>query len=190
MERLTYDFALGGNHCWQVKGADNLECREVCERQGDDGCKTCPIAKAFDRLAAYENTDLEPEEIELLAKQRDLYVDACGELPIKRIRELAQADREGRCVVQKFAPGSEVWIVERDEDGEATEVSGFVFVVSVSGVAIVSLSINNCSDLDFILGDFVEETASSFSGDFSGYPISDCYKSHEEAEAALRREQE
>ena len=55
MERLTYDFALGGNHCWQVKGADNLECREVCERQGDDGCKTCPIAKAFDRLAAIED---------------------------------------------------------------------------------------------------------------------------------------
>lgn len=102
MERLTYDFALGGNHCWQVKGADNLECREVCERQGDDGCKTCPIAKAFDRLAAYEDTDLEPEEIELLAKQRDLYVDACGELPLKRIRELAQADREGRCFIGPF----------------------------------------------------------------------------------------
>ena len=50
-----------------------------------------------DRLAAYEDTGLEPEEIELLAKQRDLYVDACGELPLKRIRELAQADREGRC---------------------------------------------------------------------------------------------
>lgn len=62
MERLTYDFCIGGNHCWQVKGADNLECREVCERQGDDGCKTCPIAKAFDRLAAYEDTGLEPEE--------------------------------------------------------------------------------------------------------------------------------
>ena len=55
MERLTYDFALGGNHCWQVKGADTLECREVCERQGDDGCKTCPIAKAFDRLASIED---------------------------------------------------------------------------------------------------------------------------------------
>ena len=57
------------------------------------------INKAVDRLAAYEETGLEPEEIELLAKQRDLYVDACGELPLKRIRELAQADREGRCVV-------------------------------------------------------------------------------------------
>ena len=47
-------------------------------------------------------TGLEPEEIELLAKQRDLYVDACGELSLKRIRELAQADRDGRCVVLPF----------------------------------------------------------------------------------------
>ena len=129
------------------------------------------IQQTVDRLAAIED---------ILGNEYDL----------DRLRELAQADREGRCVVQKFAPGSEVWIVERDEDGEATEVSGFVFVVSVSDIAIVSPSINDCSDLDFILSDFVEETASSFSGNFSGYPISDCYKSHEEAEAALRREQE
>lgn len=82
MERLTYDFALGGNHCWQVKGADNLECREVCERQGDDGCKTCPIAKTFDRLAAIE--DILGEEYEL-----------------DRLRKLVEADGEGRCVVME-----------------------------------------------------------------------------------------
>lgn len=101
---------------------------------------------------------------------------------VKRERDAA--------VKQEFIPGGGVWIVERDEDGEATEVSGYVFVASVSGVAIVSPSINGCSDLDFILGDFVKETARSFSGDFSGYPISDCYASHEDAEAALRREQD
>ena len=66
------------------------------------------INKAVDRLAAYQETGLEPEEIELLAKQRDLYVDACGELPLKRIRELAQADREGRCVVMPCQPGDKV----------------------------------------------------------------------------------
>ena len=79
MERLTY-FALGGNHCWQVKGADNLECREVCEGQRDDGCKTCPIAKAFDRLAAVE--DILGDEYEL-----------------DRMRGLVEADREGRCSI-------------------------------------------------------------------------------------------
>ena len=101
---------------------------------------------------------------------------------VKRERDAA--------VKQEFIPGGNVWIVERDEDGEATEVSGYVFVASVSGVAIVSPSINGCRDLDFILGDFVKETARSFSGDFSGYPISDCHESYEEADAALRREQD
>lgn len=64
MERLTYDFFVGGSHCWQVKGADNLECREVCQIQGDKGCKDCPIAAAFDRLAAYEDTGFTPEEVQ------------------------------------------------------------------------------------------------------------------------------
>ena len=148
------------------------------------------IQQTVDRLAAYEDTGLEPEEIEKAMDVVKSAVSAFEDFGVDRLAELAQADREGRCVVQKFAPGSEVWIVERDEDGEATEVSGYVFVASVSGIAIVSPSINDCSDLDFILSDFVEETASGFSGSFSGYPISDCYKSHEDAEAALRREQE
>lgn len=89
MERLTYDFALGGNHCWQVKGADNLECREVCQCQEDKGCKDCPIAKAFDRLAAIED---------ILGDEYDL----------DRLRELAQADREGRCVVLPAGIGDTV----------------------------------------------------------------------------------
>ena len=90
MERLTYDFEIVGNHCWQVKGADNLECREVCERQGDSGCKTCPIEKAFDRLAAIED---------ILGDEYDL----------ERLRELAQADRDGRCVVLPFKPHKTMW---------------------------------------------------------------------------------
>ena len=80
MKRLTYDFEIGGNHCWQIKGADNLECREVCERQEDNGCKTCPISKAFDRLAAIED---------ILGDEYDL----------EKLKELVQAKREGRCVV-------------------------------------------------------------------------------------------
>ena len=86
MERLTYDFCISGNHCWQVKGADNLECREVCQRQEDKGCKTCPIAKAFDRLAAIED---------ILG----------GEYDLDRLRELAQADREGRIVLRSAGAG-------------------------------------------------------------------------------------
>ena len=78
MERLTYDFCVGDKHCWQVKGADNLECREVCRNQGENGCTDCPIAKAFDRLAAYEETGLEPEELAQAKKKGRLVVLPCS----------------------------------------------------------------------------------------------------------------
>lgn len=61
-----------------------------------------------DRLAAYEATGLEPEKIEQLKGEVfGLRLDkqelsALG--PIGRLRELAQADREGRCVVLPFKP--------------------------------------------------------------------------------------
>ena len=64
MERLTYDCYFGDIHWWHVKGAGNLGCRQVCEEQEENGCKGCPIALAFDRLAAYEDTGLTPEEIQ------------------------------------------------------------------------------------------------------------------------------
>ena len=98
MKRLTYDFEIGGNHCWQVKGADNLECREVCERQGDNGCKTCPIAKAFDRLAAIED---------ILGDEYDL----------DELREMVQAKREGK--IPKYTIGDTVY----DRFGNAWEVT-------------------------------------------------------------------
>lgn len=108
MDRLTYDFQIGGSHCWQVKGADNLECREVCQRQEDRGCTDCPIAKAFDRLSAYEETGLEPGEIEQLKGEVfGLRLDkqelsALG--PIDRLCELAQADKLiGKTVYYPYA---------------------------------------------------------------------------------------
>lgn len=64
MERLTYDCYFGDIHWWHVKGAGNLGCRQVCEEQEENGCKGCPIELAFDRLAAYEDTGLAPEEVQ------------------------------------------------------------------------------------------------------------------------------
>ena len=95
MKRLTY--FDGGK--WRLKIGDT-------EYSGE----------AVDRLASFEETGLEPEEIELLEKQRNLYVDACGELPLKRIRELAQADQEGK--IQKYTIGDTIY----DRFGDAWEV--------------------------------------------------------------------
>lgn len=156
MERLTFD----GNFC------DIALCSEV--RYGsfcEDG--DCSNRRVWERLKSIED---------ILGDDYDL----------DRLRELAEADREGRCVVTELAPGDEVWVVERDEDGNPDDFSGYIFITSVRGIAIVSPSINGCADLDFLLSDFVEETAMSGSGDFSGYPIVDCYGTCEEAKAALR----
>lgn len=83
--------------------------------------------KDVDRLAAYEDTGLEPEEItaiiglasencaktadkidQLLSDDKELgEYRALG--PIDRIRELTQADREGRCVVLPAKPDQTIY---------------------------------------------------------------------------------
>ena len=63
-ERLTEDLCVGGQHCWQVKGAGNEICKDVCQSMGDAGCNGCPIAEAIDKLAAYENTGVSPQELQ------------------------------------------------------------------------------------------------------------------------------
>lgn len=132
MERLTCDFCVGDKHCWQVKGADNLECREVCRNQGENGCTDCPIAKAFDRLAAYEETGLEPEEImeavklfsgtnvdvpkEIIGwvKRATWHCKRLAELTrlvsFDRLRQLAEAEKEGRLVVLPCSIGDPVFM--------------------------------------------------------------------------------
>ena len=86
------------------------------------------INKSVDRLAAYEATGLEPEEVnaiaglasencakvadkidQLLSDDKELeQYRALG--PIDRLRELARADSEGRCVVLPFKPPRWVYV--------------------------------------------------------------------------------
>ena len=93
MERLTYDCCCGGVHCWQVKGAGNLECREVCEEQEENGCNGCPIALAFDRLAAYEDTGFTPEEV-----QQMRWIPVEERLPGEKQRVIVRCERVGTSV--------------------------------------------------------------------------------------------
>lgn len=87
MERLTFD----GNFC------DIAQCRELpCPHGG-----SCTQRKVWERLKAYEDLGLEPEEY-----KRALSVDimvrvAAGALGVaaERLRELAEADKAGRLVV-------------------------------------------------------------------------------------------
>lgn len=84
MERLTERWGEGKLDVW-VKDHDYIS--------------------AAHRLAAYEDTGLEPEEVSALAKDwSDLRttIGECG--GIDHLRELAEADKDGRVVVLPNVP--------------------------------------------------------------------------------------
>lgn len=67
----------------------------------------------IDRLAAYEDTGLEPEEVAKIREDvENGYMKSTARrygISVARLRELAQADREGRCVVLNMPRKPLVW---------------------------------------------------------------------------------
>lgn len=93
MERLTY-FDSGK---WRLKIGET-------EYSGD----------AVDRLAAYENIGLEPDQIRtVLDDAAREFAEYDGMAPKERLCELAQADMEGRCEVLPCKVGDTVWLIVR-----------------------------------------------------------------------------
>ena len=83
-----------------------------------DGCKIndCLFETAVcDRLAAYEDTGLTPEEIKAPFTEDamiNLAAQALGVEP-SRLREIAEADKDGRVVVLPCKVGDTVYMIER-----------------------------------------------------------------------------
>lgn len=146
------------------------------------------FAELRHRLSAYEDTGLEPEQIYALQVHPDhAYADHVKQLfPImERLEKLAEADQQGRLSMQFAVPGQLVYIVERDEDGDAYDVSGYMFFAQVNQTVIVSAFINDIDDLDETLLYHIEETSRAYNTDLSVFPVSDCFLSKVEAERAL-----
>ena len=79
-----------------------------------DGCKIkdCPLKIAVcERLAAYEDTGLTPEEIKAPFTENTMINLAAQALGVEhsRLRKLAEADKDGRCVVLPCRQGDELW---------------------------------------------------------------------------------
>ena len=85
MERLTEKHYLAEDHY--------MKCSETCH--GDMDCIDCP---AFDQL------------VERLAAYEDI-AELCG--GVDRLRELAEADKDGRVVVLPCKVGDTVYMIER-----------------------------------------------------------------------------
>lgn len=162
-----------GQPCIGVKESENLSGSSIC-------MNCAKIENLSDGREPVSITDLlaRAEAADILGDNYDL----------DRLRDLVQADRDGRCVVFFAKPGQEVWVVERDEIGKPDCVSGFVFMAEVGGFAIVHPFLGECGDIDEILNNCAEETARNYSCDVSVFPVVDCYESCEAAEAALKAE--
>ena len=94
MERLTEKHYLAEDHY--------MKCSEDCKVDMD--CVDCPaFDKLIERLAAYEDTGLEPEAVETvklaLAAKHMVDLETLNNTPISRLVELAEADKDGRVVV-------------------------------------------------------------------------------------------
>lgn len=81
-----------------------------------DGCQY--NARFVDRLAAYEDTGLEPDEIKYLKLmamgQADAENSEFAGVPIERLKELALADKHGCVMVLPCKVGDTVWVAGRD----------------------------------------------------------------------------
>ena len=69
------------------------------------------VVQMADRLAAYEDTGLTPEEIKAPFTEDTMINLAAQALGVEadRLRELAEADKDGRCVVLPCRQGDELW---------------------------------------------------------------------------------
>lgn len=99
MERLTFE----GNFC------DIAQCRDsACQQSG-----TCTQRQVWERLKAYEDTGLYPESVEalklsMMGKAISEITEFDG-LPIDRLRELAEADKDGRVLILPCKVGDTVY---------------------------------------------------------------------------------
>ena len=83
-----------------------------------------PLPAPPDRLAAYEDTGLEPEEIKRTFNETavlKLAGQALGITP-DRLCELAKADREGRCVVLPAKIHDKLYYLSQDRNEEIKEI--------------------------------------------------------------------
>ena len=104
MERLTEKHYLAEDHY--------MKCSEECNVDMD--CVDCQaFDKLIERLAAYEDTGLTPEEIKAPFTEDtmiNLTAQALG-VEADRIRELAEADKDGRVLILPCNGYSDIEIV-------------------------------------------------------------------------------
>lgn len=93
MERLTFE----GNFC------DIAQCKEIpCPYNGE-----CSQRKVWERLKAYEDTHMMPSDVTSMRMDMAIIAALFNGVDVDRMKELAEADKDGRVVVLPDVPEEE-----------------------------------------------------------------------------------
>ena len=109
MERLT-------EHSKQTSHENGICCTHFrgpeCLRVGGNCAMNCKWEEAaWSRLAAYEDTRLEPEEIDMDHEAAEQLRHLCRDCDLDRLEELAEADKDERVVVPPCKVGDRLYEV-------------------------------------------------------------------------------
>lgn len=151
-------------------GEAYLACVELPENECDGICTTCWRAgEAVDKLAAYEDTGLMPEQVVWMKEVIEIAFDH-DKSRVGRAHELHVADKEGRVVVLPCKVGDTVYFVNAKQILEFAVVG---YAVDETGISWV------CSEHVDKTGHTYERT---FSPDRFG---KNTFLTREEAERAM-----
>lgn len=119
MDRLTFE----GNFC-DISRCQNTPGGSFCEGGA------CSQRKVWERLKEYEDTERMPEEVQALNRLFDYTLTESRTLQeqlalIVRLRELAEADKDGRLVVLPCNVGGIVYVLLRDDVKHYPERGGW-----------------------------------------------------------------
>ena len=100
MERLTFE----GNFC------DIAQCKEIpCPYNS-----ACSQRKVWERLKAYEDTHMMPSDVTSMRMDMAIIAALFNGVDVDRMKELAEADKDGRLVVLPCKVGGTLWVTGRD----------------------------------------------------------------------------
>ena len=116
MERLT-------EHSKQTSHENGICCTHFrgpeCLEVGGNCAMNCKWEEAaWSRLAAYEDTRLTPEEIDMDHEAAEQLRQLCQGCDLDRLEELAEADRAGRLMVSPCKAGDTVWVTRNPWTGK------------------------------------------------------------------------
>lgn len=142
----------------------------------DDGFASIPSVRE-----AFISSRTLALKIEIFGYHEDI---SCGEI----YRSITVRIIGNRTSIPALKPGMPVCIVERDEDGNACDTTGYMFLAQACDYVIVTAWINDLETAKETLEYHVQETAAYYVTDLSVFPLCDCYISKEEAQLALNAE--